>query len=91
MVAKKKTAKKPVKKTFFVPVMISISGHVEVKAKNPAAALEAAKEEYYRLIDEHFAAKKPSLAETTVLDGPCIDVDFCEDEEDVEEDEEDPS
>lgn len=72
--AKKKVSKKAVAKkklnSYSVPVTVTYSGHVDVFARDKTEALDKAREKYTG-IDS--------------LEYPCIDVDFEEDEQNVED------
>lgn len=69
--AKKKVKTKKLK-TYHVPVCVIVSSHITVKAKNKREAIEKAQSKY------------PGLNR---LESPCVDVDICQIEEDVELDE----
>jgi len=74
--------------SYSVPVIIELNGYLTVEAEDEVEAVEAARKEYYRRLDEHFDKGGKSCAENAVIDGIDVEVDFA-DPEDVEEDEED--
>lgn len=73
--------------SYSVPVMVELNGFITVEADDEVAAVEAARKEYYRRLDEHFKNGGKSVAENCVLDGIDVETDFA-DPEDVELDEE---
>lgn len=73
--------------SYSVPVMIELNGFITVEAEDEGEAVEAARKEYYRRLDDHFKNGGKSVAENAVIDGIDVDVDFA-DPEDVELDEE---
>lgn len=53
-----------------VPVIIEVSSEIEVEADSPEEAIEAAKALYYARM------KKANIKWSSIVDGPCIEVDF---------------